>query len=691
MKTIQRIFKFIVLILLLPACSIIENIEDITFNANQILEELADLSQIVTSAVESGELEEQIGNMVDDQIEELSKTINEMIQENGGFIFDEVNGTLDNTFDNIGGLIADIKTGILDESIPQNIELLSSHLERQTNNVAAHAENLINLTFGNTALIISQATDAAFTLTVWAVFGVGIILFVLFLIIWGSKMSKFIRSIVLGLMALFMIICLSVLFIPPVKGFVLKSLNIGEELIAKSITPKIVSASPDDFEFGTNKQLILFGTHLEKLHRDSIEIALYQGGNKKLVFPNNTIKVISTNKIILSDFANSSLNWKKISYPTFKNVYRATTQKSLPINYSNISTTLNKKHLMAKPAILKMINRHALTAGSATILQPHTTSSTIQPGIVKPNISKAIKTAISPQFSIDYGKILLNNFKIKPGDYEIKVMHKSTGKSYSNIQHVKFENPPPPPPKPDIFPISINWANGVPVKGSKGKLKLQLGVMHGEEARNNMKVDLTANPSITSLRGIDVSRTAIQNANSHLTIYSRAFTVNQAGNINFATHSDVTNKISESNENNNTKTQNLRVKDYKFTASLKLHTFVALNDLDGWGDDEYRMSFTVTATGNSHQKFNFNKDGKANKNYAINKTILYNNLKEGDQITITASGYESGSWPDGTDNMGSRFKKLDIRNETRKTISIELKATHFKILGELTYNKIVIN
>lgn len=131
MKTIQRIFKFIVLILLLPACSIIENIEDITFNANQILEELADLSQIVTSAVESGELEEQIGNMVDDQIEELSKTINEMIQENGGFIFDEVNGTLDNTFDNISGLIADIKTGILDESIPQNIELLSSHLERQ--------------------------------------------------------------------------------------------------------------------------------------------------------------------------------------------------------------------------------------------------------------------------------------------------------------------------------------------------------------------------------------------------------------------------------------------------------------------------------------------------------------------------------------------------------------------------------
>jgi len=542
-------------ILSCTSCGIVQNVEDITDNANQILEELADLSRTVNSAVETGELEDRVGTLVDARIDKLTESINEIIQENGGFIFDEVNGTLDNTFDNIRTVIDDLKTGILDESIPQNIELLSGHLERHTNNVAAHAENLINLTFGNTALIISQATDAAFTLTVWGIFGVGMLLFILFLIIWGSKMTKTIRNIVLILMALFILICGSILFVPPVKGWVLKSLNIGQEMIAKSLEPKIVSAMPNEFEFGTNNRLILFGTHLEQLSRDSVEIALYQSGSKKLVFPKSTIKVISANKIILSDFANSSLKWKKVNYTVFKSKYKTMTNKNLPTNYINATMQLNKKHILNNPAVLKSINRSSFGTvqpiAQPVSLQP----ATVQPLVTQPYVYKMLKATFTPQFALDYSKLLLGQFKIKPGDYEVKVTHKRTGKTLSTVQHIKFDNPPPPPPKPDIFPVSMGWVNGNPVKGTKGQLKLTLGIVHGEQAKSNMTVDLAANPGVSGLRDINVTRTALNNAANTLTVHSREFTVPRAGNFNFSARSDISNKIQESNENNNTKNQ----------------------------------------------------------------------------------------------------------------------------------------
>ena len=389
------LFLFLGLCLvLLSSCTIKKNIEDITDNANQILEELADLSRTVNSAVNTGELEDRVGGLIDDRIDKLSGEINELLQEGGGFLFDEVNGTLDNTFDNVRSVIDDIKTGILDESLPRNIELLSQQLVLNTNNIAAHAESLINLTFGNTAIVISQATDAAFTLSVWGIFGIGMVLFILFLIVWGSKMNKNIRNAVFGLVAVFAGVCLSVLFVTPVKAKVLQSLNVGEEMVARSLEPKIISTLPLEFEFGTDRQLTLFGTHLDSVDRDKIEIALYQSGQKKMTFPNSTLKVITPSKIILSDFANSSLQWKKLNYKDLSQQYRSLTNKSLPNNYESVAKEITIKNMLKNPVIFKSLKLNSSSSSGAA----NARALTINPSVASggPRLSVPL-TTINPQ------------------------------------------------------------------------------------------------------------------------------------------------------------------------------------------------------------------------------------------------------------------------------------------------------
>ncbi|MEM8889003.1 MAG: hypothetical protein AAGD28_13550, partial [Bacteroidota bacterium] len=314
----SRFFIHLILLIFLgfstTSCKIVKNVEDITENANEILEQLASLSRTITSKVETGELEESLGNLVDDRIQNLSKTIEDLLINGGGFLFDEVNGTLNNTFDNVGSLVDDIKTGILDESVPAIITQLSGELMVHSNALRTHAEDLINLTFGNTSIIISQATDALLTTIAWVIMGVGLLLIIIFLIIFGSKMSKGIQILVIILISIFLAAPLSFLFIPPVKGFVLKSLNIGEQFEARGITPKLIASSPTEYEIGTNDKLTVFGIHLEQLHIDSIEVGLYQSGSRKVNFSKSSIKVITANKIILSDFDKSNLNWKPITF-----------------------------------------------------------------------------------------------------------------------------------------------------------------------------------------------------------------------------------------------------------------------------------------------------------------------------------------------------------------------------------------
>jgi len=109
------------------------------------------------------------------------------------------------------------------------------------------------------------------------------------------------------------------------------------------------------------------------------------------------------------------------------------------------------------------------------------------------------------------------------------------------------------------------------------------------------------------------------------------------------------------------------------------------------GDDEYRIDITTAATGKGSKKIDFNKNGTVGKSYSINKTHTFDNLKEGDKITITTSGYEADDWPSSDTNMGSDYKKYDIINANLKTYAVQLRAKHYTISGEVKVEKIVLN
>ena len=100
-----------------------------------------------------------------------------------------------------------------------------------------------------------------------------------------------------------------------------------------------------------------------------------------------------------------------------------------------------------------------------------------------------------------------------------------------------------------------------------------MGVSHGEEAKTGIKLDLSSNPAFSGLRDVSINRSVLNNANQTLTVQSKPFTVNRAGNTAFTVRSDSQNKISESNEGNNVYRRSLRVRDYSFKAVVKLTTF----------------------------------------------------------------------------------------------------------------------
>lgn len=672
------------LTMVFSSCAIKKNLEDITEHANEILEELAQLSRTVNSQVETGQLTETLGETIDDRIDNLAKTIEELLINGGGFLFDEVNGTLNNTFDNVEGLIDNINEEILEGSIPANIRLLSNELLMHSNNIAGHAEDLINLTFGNTSILLSQATDALITTIAWAVLGIGLLLIIIMLIIFGSKMNKGTRAFVIILVALFLIIPLSFLFIPPVKGLVLKSMDIGEEIVARSMQPRLVGISPMEYEIGTSDKILAFGIHLDQLEVDSVEIGLYQSGGRKIAFTKASIKVITANKIVISDFA-KKLNWTRFKYAEMANSYSTVIQKAFPrVKYQNLSVKEN----------VKSLNTRFKLKDFRMIQPPAVKVNNLNPVIANPNIGNR-RVQADKQFApllVDVYKVMQTRYNIAAGDYELRVYKKGTDQPINGTQHVHISYPPPPPPKPDVFPMDIKWVNGNPVKGETARIQVKLGVIYGEEAKKSIEIGMSG---LAGIRTFNVTRSQLNNATSnYLLLTSSPFRVNQSGNFNIKANADAQSRLSESNEGNNQQNKSLRVRDYRFNATVTFTTFTSQKNMDDWpgSEDEYRIDINTSTTGHSEWKIDFNKDGEPNNNYTINQSRSFNGLGEGAKINLYTSGREADSGTKGNDDgMGSASTTITIRDENTKTVPIQLKTSHYTIRGEVTYTKQVVN
>lgn len=683
---------------LLQSCTVKENLEDITAHAAEILENLASLTQTVDSKVETGQLSKELGDLLDDRIENLSQTIEDLMVDGGGFVFDEVNGTIDNTFDNVQDLVDDLNEKILLGSLPYNIQLLSNELLIQSNSIASHASDLINLTFGNTSILISQATNALLTTIAWVIFGVGLLLIILVLVIFGSRMNRGVLSFVIVLTSIFMVVPIAFLFIPPVKGLVLKSLDVGEEIVARSLQPKLLGMRPAQFEMGTDRKITLFGTHLDNLSLDSIQIGLYQSGNKKVTFSKNSIKVMTNNKIVISDFAKSNLNWGVYRYAKFNENYLKLTNKVLPTTYKTYAINENLLRFGTRNQI--KMTKVGTTIQIGDYIKPDVV---IKPGrFVQPVQPKSLQSnqRLSQQSNIPIKASVLKNlmkrrYNIAEGDYELRLYKMGAAEAIKDVQHLVISYPPPPPPKPDVFPIEVKWANGNPVKGEKARVRVKLGVIHGEEANSNIKIVLSSTASLGRLPEFTVSKEKLKAAtNGFITLTSREFTVNQAGAFNVKAIVDAQSQLSESNEANNEKIQSLKVRDYSFQATVSLDKFVSTKNFDSWpsNPDDYRIDITTSVPGHPSWKVDYNKGGEPNQMYSINKSRTFSNLPEGSIISIHVSGKEADSGANGGDDqMGSKTMPHPLSNQTNGSIPVKVEATHFFVTGMITYKKVIKN
>ena len=63
----------------------------------------------------------------------------------------------------------------------------------------------------------------------------------------------------------------------------------------------------------------------------------------------------------------------------------------------------------------------------------------------------------------------------------------------------------------------------------------------------------------------------------------------------------------------------------------------------------------------------------------------------GDKINVFTSGYEAGDCLEGDESMGSATRTISIKNSNSKTHTVELRAKHYIVRGEVKYEKVILN
>jgi hypothetical protein len=124
MKTI-KILLVSFLLLLSTSCGIgdkldriTDAIEDVSNSAVSLLEKINDISRLVDSKLESGEITQDLADLIDGRITLIAELLESTMQNTGGYFFDRIDGSVNNAFMNLSNLLDQIQTGILEKAIP---------------------------------------------------------------------------------------------------------------------------------------------------------------------------------------------------------------------------------------------------------------------------------------------------------------------------------------------------------------------------------------------------------------------------------------------------------------------------------------------------------------------------------------------------------------------------------------------
>lgn len=682
-------------LLLLNGCGLVSKLKDLTQTANNLLEDINSVVEQIDTKVETGELSREIGNLIDERLNSLAQIIETTIQNNGGFIFDQVNGTIDNVFGNISQLLDQIKKGILDDTLPMLINQLSSAIQMNINLIASSVEDIIVLTFGNVFVLVDKTVNSVVIISSIILLAIGLIIFI-FILFGRKKAFTAFRAIGLFFMLIYLAFFLTIVFSNRIRGNIIAGFNLGIKYTGTEVQPKITSVYPEEFTFGTNDKIYLYGRHLNKI--DTLKVILRTGNQVKYTFPLDNIIVASQNRIVLGNFKTWGpavfAEFKKflgpsdqaiINTPQYQRFAKRVNESKNPniTNFQNI-VPRNIRSVVISPAInLPLATPERVSRQNIGEIQ------TIRKNLAEQELglvqSQTILGKLKDFFTARY--------QLPEGDYGIVTFDNIT--EIESPQLITISYPVPPAPLPDIFPMTITWIEPIAVAGRATALNIKLGFTHPEEIKNTFRVRITSAPVLPP-QTINVPMGVINAARtSNLAVVTtNQFTVANQGNYVFTASVDDNNQVQEENEGNNTVSSTLTVKRYVYDLDVKYSTFESKEDKDDWPypEDEYRVTIRTSVTGHADWTINYNKDGEPGNVYSINQSRKFTNLVPGHLYTFYSTVYEADDGSkDGNDYMGERsvshYLTTDLKDQDVVQYPVLLETNQYKITGQYTITR----
>lgn len=723
MKKAAMIFSLFSALILLNGCGLGSKLKNLTQTANNLLETINSVVEQIDTKVETGELTKEVGSLIDERLNNLAQIIETTLQNNGGFLFDQVNGTLDNVFGNISQLLDQIKKGILDDSLPMLINQLSSAIQMNINLIASSVEDIIVLSFGNVFILVDKTVNSIVIISSIVLLSIGLLIFIIMLFRKKKEFTAF-RAIGLFLMFVYLGFFLTMILSNRVRGNIIAGFNLGIKYTGTEVQPKITSVFPENFTFGTNDKIYLYGRHLNKI--DTLRIVLRTGNQVKYTFPENNIIVASQNRIVLGNFN----TWQTVVFDDFKKFLGPSESGILnTAQYKRFAQGVNKsinphiirmqnmvlhniQPLMNQPAEHAAVSgisaappaEHAAVTPGSTVTSAQYTAITTSSLVTRKNITEIQNIrknaaelelgAFQAQFIL--GKLkdfFVTKYSLPEGDYGIAAFDNLT--EIESPQLITISYPLPPAPLPDIFPMEIKWTGPEAVSGRATGLSVKLGFSHPEEIKNNFNVRITSSPVLPTLT-INVPMGVVSGAlaSKQAVVTTNQFTIPNHGNYVFTATADYNNHVQEENEGNNTISSSLSVKRYVYDLDVTYSTFMSKQNMDDWPypEDEYRVTIRTSVTGHPDWEIKYNKDGEPGNVYSINESRRFNNLVPGHLYTFYSSVYEADDGSkDGDDYMGeksvSHYLTTDIKNLDVVQNPILLENNYYKITGQYTLTR----
>lgn len=731
-----KIILLLCVTLLMGGCGIKASIEkisdavvDLSEKAGNLIESINDVVYLVDSKVENNEITNELGKVLDDQLSMAIESIEDLLEQGGGYLLGEINGTIDNAFTNIAILVDQIKSGIIDESIPALIDQIGSQLTLQVNTIVMAAEEMLMYTFGNMHVFLDKTVNSLVIMLSAILFGIGMIIFIILLF---RKYFNFKGSRLVGLilMIVYMAFFLVVILFPRVRANIIIGFDYGKEMALKELPPKVTGVLPETFVFGKNQRLYIYGRHLDKLK--DIEIKLKQGDTDKFTIPKECLIVATSNRIVLSNFE-STVGWIYPSHLVFREAVLASPQLSM-MRVSEIENyTKAANNLVFSRNGLPGVNSSGSSSpslpapGGAVVVQPGLVHpSETHPGPPQPssmhaayvqpsavaNVRDLVRSRVSASdrmrlrseaASSTIRSSLVNNYlsfekdyfrtiyRLPEGDYGLHVYDSLLVES---AQFFSVVYPPPPPPKPDIKPRNIYFSGGLNAVANEAiTLDITFGLINPEEIAYPFDAVVTSSPASTQINlTVDQGAIAAASSGGQAVVRTRSFDLDDPGMYTFYVRADTDNRIDESNEANNSFSRSLYVDEQYYKVSLGSFVLKPLGDFRKLKD--FRVIMRISVTGNSPYKCT--KDIKVNgSSKSVPCSCSFNNVKAGQVVMMSAEvigkidfGFIKLDIPAGTINWNSNLSANPTGTSSTNEESIGRQTGGFELTGKMTIDKL---